>query len=74
MKIAYYPDTDSLYIDLSERSSVETREISDGVHLDYDEAGSLVGIDIDGASKKLDLTTINLANFSGATKVLRTAA
>jgi uncharacterized protein YuzE len=74
MKIAYYPDTDSLYIDLSERTSVETKEISEGVHLDYDEAGGLVGIDIDGASSKLDLDTINLANFSSTTKVLRTAA
>jgi hypothetical protein len=27
MKLNYYPDTDSLYIDLSERTSVESREI-----------------------------------------------
>ena len=36
MKLNYYPDTDSLYIDLSEQNSVESRKISEGVVLDYD--------------------------------------
>jgi uncharacterized protein YuzE len=55
MKVNYYPDTDSLYIDLSEQPSVESREISEGVILDYDASGHLVGIDIDNASTKVDL-------------------
>ena len=55
MRVNYYPDTDSLYIDLSEQPSVESREISDGVVLDYDGAGNLVGIDIDNASTKVEL-------------------
>jgi uncharacterized protein YuzE len=55
MKIDYYPDTDSLYIDLSSRPSVESQEVSEGVVLDYDAQGNLVGIDIDHASRKLDL-------------------
>ncbi len=46
MKLNYHPDTDSLYIDLSEQNSVESREISEGVVLDYDASGNLVGIDI----------------------------
>jgi uncharacterized protein YuzE len=50
MKLNYYADTDTLYIDLSERVSVESREISEGVVLDYDAAGRLVGIDIDNAT------------------------
>ena len=52
MKLNYYADTDSLYIDLSEQPSVESREISEGVVVDYDANGNLVGIDIDNASKK----------------------
>ena len=40
MKLNYYADTDSLYIDLSERASVESREISEGVVVDYDAAGT----------------------------------
>ena len=49
MKLNYYPDTDSLYIDLSEQPSVESREVSSGIVLDYDSDGKLVGIDIDNA-------------------------
>lgn len=55
MKISYYSETDSLYIDLSDLASSESKKISEGVVLDYDEHGNLVGIDIDNASKKLNL-------------------
>ncbi len=58
MKLNYYADTDSLYIDLSERVSVESREISEGVVLDYDASGNLVGIDIDNASTKVQMDTL----------------
>ena len=60
MKLDYYPDTDSLYIGLAERQSAKSREISDGIVLDYDANGNLVGIDIDNASKKLELRTLVL--------------
>lgn len=63
MKINYYPETDSLYIDLSHKPSVESREVSDGVVLDYDETGSLVGIDIDHASQKLAMNEITLGRL-----------
>jgi len=55
VKLNYFPDTDSLYIDLAQRPSVESRDVSEGVVLDYDSEGNLVGIDIDHASQKLDL-------------------
>ena len=58
MKLNYYPETDSLYIDLSSRTSVESVEVSAGVVLDYDAEGNLVGIDIDEASHKLDLSEV----------------
>jgi len=60
VKLNYYPDTDSLYIDLSEKTSIESKEISEGVVLDYDEEGNLVGIDIDNASKKVQLKELTL--------------
>ena len=60
MKLNYYPNTDSLYIDLSEKTSVESREISEGIILDYDAEGNLVGIDIDNASKKVQLKELTL--------------
>jgi len=55
MKLNYYEETDSLYIDFSDKPSKESKEISEGVVLDYDENGSIVGIDIDNATKKLDM-------------------
>ena len=93
MKLNYYADTNSLYIDLSERPSAESgapraspwkllvrprggilsgrprarpgpqskgREITEGVVLDYDAEGDLVGIDIDSASQKVDLKKLTL--------------
>lgn len=47
MKARYYPETDSLYVDIRDVASVDSREIAPGVVADYDAAGNLVGIDID---------------------------
>jgi uncharacterized protein YuzE len=58
VKLHYYPETDSLYINLSERPSVESEEAAPGVVLDFDAEGHLVGIDIDNASNHLDLTKL----------------
>jgi uncharacterized protein YuzE len=58
MKFHYYRETDSLYIDLSEKVSVDSREVAPGVVLDFDVEGYLVGIDIDHASKIVDLSRI----------------
>jgi uncharacterized protein YuzE len=65
MKLAYYANTDSLYIDLSEQTSVSSREISERVVLDYDAAGQLVGIDIDNASHKVQLQRLVLTGMNG---------
>ena len=66
MKLSYYPKIDSLYIDLSEQTSVNSVEISEGVVVDYNAEGNIVGIDIDNASKKLSLKklTINRVPFT----------
>ena len=60
MKLNYYRDTDSLYIDLSSKPSADSREISEGVVLDYDAEGNIVGIDIDNASRKIDMREVIL--------------
>lgn len=58
MKLHYYPETDSLYIELKPDPSVDSREVADGIVLDIDAEGNPVGIDIDGASQRLDLTSL----------------
>jgi uncharacterized protein YuzE len=57
VKLHYYADTDSLYIDLKDKPSAESVEVANGVVVDLDDAGNIVGIDIERASEKLDLRT-----------------
>ena len=63
MRLNCYADTDSLYIDLSEQASVESREISEGVVLDYDARGDLVGIDIDIASSNAEIHKLGVSKL-----------
>lgn len=63
MKLQYYADTDSLYIDLSEKTSVDSKEIADGVVVDFDEHGVIVGIDIDHASKVVNLRKLESSSL-----------
>jgi uncharacterized protein YuzE len=60
MKICYFADTDTLYIDLSDRPSVRTEEISDLVSIDFDSEEGLVGITIESAKQQVDLSSINI--------------
>ncbi len=50
MRLSYYAETGSMFIHLAERDSAECVEIYDGVVLDFDSHGILVGIDIDQVS------------------------
>jgi uncharacterized protein YuzE len=72
MKLNYFADTDSLYIELAQQPSTESKEVSEGVVIDYDASGNLVGIDIDNASTKVDMRILQLVNLT--TKVETVAA
>jgi uncharacterized protein YuzE len=63
MKLNYYADTDSLYIDLSSKTSVTSEEISEGIVLDFDKDGNIVGLDIDQASLKFDMNELVLSKL-----------
>jgi uncharacterized protein YuzE len=58
MKLQYYPETDSLYIELKSAPGAEAREIVAGLVVDLDANGEVVGFDIDHASRKLDLSKV----------------
>lgn len=58
MRIAYDRDTDSLYIHLLDRPSVDSDEVNDGVVLDYDGNGALVGIDVQHASQRAGISKL----------------
>jgi uncharacterized protein YuzE len=63
MKLQYDQETDSLYIDLNARPSVDSREIQDGIVIDVDASGQIVGIDIQHASKVMDLATLDTGSL-----------
>ncbi len=60
MRLSYDPSTDSLYIHLSEKPSVDSDEVAEGVVLDFDETGGLVGIDLQHASRQADISRLIL--------------
>jgi len=70
MKLNYYKDTDSLYIDLSSKPSADSKEISEGIVLDYDADGNIAGIDIDNASRKIDLREVILNKIPAEVEAL----
>ena len=70
MKLHYYPATDSLYIDLSEKPNTDSTEVAPGIVLDFDESGQLVGIDIDHASKVANLSTLEAKSLPVQTLTL----
>lgn len=58
MKIEYFEGTDTLYIDIKETVSSESKEISKGIIADYDSEGNLTGIEIDNAKSVVNLSSL----------------
>jgi uncharacterized protein YuzE len=58
VKLFYYAENDSLYIELRDEPSVDAREVSPGVVLDFNANGRLVGIDVQRAADNVDLTRL----------------
>lgn len=69
MNFFYDKETDSLYIGLSPKPSVESEEVAEGIVVDYDEAGHIVGLDIEYASKNLNMKSLNIKGFSPSIEV-----
>jgi uncharacterized protein YuzE len=63
MRLSYDPTTDSLYIHLAERPAAGSDEVTDGVVLDYDASGALVGIDVQHASQRADLERLSVSRL-----------
>jgi len=55
VKLHYYSERDSLYVEFNEKPGDQTREISQRLNIDFDDQGCVVGIDTDHAFKILDL-------------------
>ena len=70
MNIEYHKDTDMLYIKLASGVSIESEEVSPGVVVDYDEANRAVGIEIEDASKYIEMSRLELKAMSIANLVI----
>ena len=66
MKIEYSKDVDALYIRLREAQIEDSMDIEEGVTVDLDEKGHIVGIEILDASEKMnlaDLVNVSIENL-----------
>ncbi len=63
MRIEYYPETDTLYIQLWDGVGAEVREVGPDVVADVDESGRILGFEIEHASTRMDLTDIQLTSL-----------
>ena len=55
MKIRYFQDTDTLYIEFKETQVAETRDLDENTLLDVDRDGNICGITVEHASKRTDI-------------------
>lgn len=52
MKLEYDKEVDALYIRIEETFVDETKELEEGVNLDFDSSGKLIGIEILNAKER----------------------
>ena len=71
MVFEYYPESDMLYIKLTEGTSTESEEIAPGVVLDFDESNRVLGVEIEDASKFIDLSRLELRALPIADLIFR---
>ena len=60
MVFEYFSDSDMLYIELAEGISTESEEVAPGVVLDFDEDNRIIGLEVEDASKFVDLSRLEL--------------
>ena len=63
MVFQYHSETDMLYIKLADSASTESEEVSLGVVLDFDASKHVIGVEIEDASKFIDLSRLELNTF-----------
>lgn len=63
MRIRYDEQSDALYIRLREEEYYESDEIQEGLILDYDQEGKLIGVEILDASEYLKSEELSTVRF-----------
>jgi uncharacterized protein YuzE len=65
MKVKYFPDTDTAHLEFSENAVFETQDINENVLIDLDQNGNLVGITIEHAKAKANISEFSYQQISG---------
>ena len=68
MRIKYFEDTDTALLELGVGAPAETRELSEDIYLDLDEAGHVVSITVEHASVRGDLSEVSFKRINKANK------
>ena len=55
MKVKYFEDTDTLYIELNESDIVESKDLDENTILDLDSNGNVCAITVEHASQRTDV-------------------
>jgi len=55
MKVKYFQDTDTLYIEFKPDGIVETRDLDENTQLDLDAEGNICALTIEHARQRADL-------------------
>jgi uncharacterized protein YuzE len=63
MKLSYFEDTDTLYIELSDVGAAETRDLGENTLLDIDAAGNVVSLTVEHASKTADIYELQVSGI-----------
>ncbi|MEW5787890.1 MAG: DUF2283 domain-containing protein [Pseudomonadota bacterium] len=74
MNLAYFKDRDALYLELSPEDPAHAWEAQEGVVINLSEDGRVVGIEIEQASRKTDLSLLRVGNFPGEVHAVEGAA
>ena len=60
MNLQYYPESDMLYIELVKGVSSESEEVASGIVMDFDQQQRVIGIEVEDASKHMDLSRLEI--------------
>jgi len=66
MKIEYSKEADAIYVYFKEEFVAKSKEIEDGVVIDFDEKGQLIGIEVLDVSQRFslsDIVNVNIENL-----------
>ena len=64
MKMSYFQDTDTLYIEFKEADVVETKDLDENIILDLDTAGNVISITVEHASDRTDVHQLILSGIA----------